>query len=236
MKVKIILLVILFFGVISAMAQKNDLLFLKNGSVLAGKVLPYKQDSAVKIMIKGGSIFSFSYNEVLRTDINANKSGLIQEQTNGIKFMLNLGLLAGNRNINFYSPLTLDFDVAVGYKFNKHDIFLSSGLEGYDGVFIPVLAEYHYNFLNRVEAPYLFALGGYNFPLGTYYSSARMNPGVGLGGGLGVKRYFLNSLFFNVSLGYRFQHWSSEYDLWPDGMIVTSYSAHRYQFKIGLGF
>ena len=124
MKVKIILLVILFFGVISAMAQKNDLLFLKNCSVLAGKVLPYKQDSVVKIMIKGGSIFSFSYNEVLRTDINANKSGLLQEQTNGIKFMLNLVLLAGNRSINFYSHLTIDFDVAVGYKFNNHYIFL----------------------------------------------------------------------------------------------------------------
>ena len=58
MKVKIILVVILFFGVISAKAQKNDLLFLKNGSILAGKVLPYKQDSVVKIMIKGGGLLT----------------------------------------------------------------------------------------------------------------------------------------------------------------------------------
>jgi len=236
MKARIIFVLMLFFGVIAAMAQKNDLLFLKNGSVLSGKVLPYKQDSVVKIMIKGGSIFSYSYNEVLKTEMNAYKTGLFNKPTNGIKFMLNFGALIGSSNVYYYSPITADFDVAVGYKFNKHDIYISSGLEGFEGVFIPVLAEYHYNILERVESPYFFATGGYGFPIGFNYSSSKMNPGIGLGGGVGLKRHFLNSIFFNLSFGYRFQHWSSENELWPDGVITTSYSAHRYQLKIGLGF
>src|SRR3990170_9138015 len=61
-----VLLVIFSLSVITLKAQTGmqDVIYLKNGSVIKGSITEHIIGSQVKIMTYGGSIFSFQYSEI----------------------------------------------------------------------------------------------------------------------------------------------------------------------------
>lgn len=112
----------------------QDVLYLKNGSILRGKVLESEDENTTKIEIFGGNVFVVSSEEIDKRTVEAAPSlkatGIITAQPDGFFNMFNFGLplgqdqygtLAGGicldyvKGYQFYLPLKIGIGTGINY-------------------------------------------------------------------------------------------------------------------------
>jgi hypothetical protein len=175
MKKTSLFVIMLIFTIINLSAQKNkDVLYLKNGSIIYGKLMEVI-DNQYKIRTPDGSIFVFSAAEVEKF---VNESPVYDgRKKRGLGFALEAGLLIGSQSSDYKAPFS--FNIAGNVTSNVRSIFgIGSGVEYLGKPFTPLFLEYKYLFSNKKTTPFIFFRGGKLFNLkGDDQTSDYINPG-----------------------------------------------------------
>lgn len=217
MKIKYFLLV--FFVLIRVLtvaqsAKKEDVIYLKNESVIRGTITD-RNDMRIKIQTIDGSIWVYTMDEIMKVT-KENKFGSYQYNKKGFAHFTELGpLVAGKTSIDGVTTAAFSFQTVNGYRFSKY-VFTGAGV-GIDlyatQTIIPLFASFRGDFSSGgTVIPFYFADGGYGINI-TQNSpgNSDFKGGVNYAVGIGAKIPFNRSAGFLVSFGYH--HQSASYNL-----------------------
>ncbi len=201
-----------------SLAQRplDDVLYLKNGWNLRGKLLPASQDSLVRIQTYEQNIFVFTRSEV----VEARKERILRNvnvryRHRGFGHYTELGALAArNTTSNQTTTSAFTFHTVNGFKFNQY-LFtgLGAGVDLYaTQTFVPVFASVRGDLYTKgILVPYYYIDGGYGFNATTNDDpTLQYLGGLHFAVGAGVKILFNNNAGFLLSLGYYRQNTATE--------------------------
>jgi hypothetical protein len=138
---KVVILFSSLFIAINSFAQNNDVVYLKNGSIIKGKISEIKPDDYVKLQTYDGSLWVFKNSDIEKYE----KADMQKEdEKENIKkkfFKVDIGFIIGNNVDNkTKAPLSL---LAV-YSLPVHKILnagICIGFEFYQVTYMPVLLD-----------------------------------------------------------------------------------------------
>jgi hypothetical protein len=157
MKKIIPLIIALIFISLQLPAQKQkDALYLKNGSIIYGKLIEISENQ-YKIKTSDGSLFIYNNTEVEKY---ANESVAFDgRKKEGAGIALEAGFLVGAQSTDYHAPFSFNF--LINYTYNTKIIFSAgSGVEFIGVPFTPLFVEYKYLIYERKSTPFIFARGG----------------------------------------------------------------------------
>ena len=234
----ILVCVTLLCGVVSAQAQSqtSEIVYLKDGSVLKGKVVEMLPDQ-IKVQTSDGSLFVYPMNEVERVEKERRNSYRLKTSSAnqydllGWRGVVELGYIMGD----FSAP---EFSFSIGYQFNPY-FFLGAGIGvdyhfDWETVFMPIFANARAYFIDGKISPFMDVKIGYS-PVddsGLFY----FTPSVGVSFGTSKK------CAVNLSIGYNLQRvmmyvyrYVPEYDHY-NLLYDSRESLHGLSFKLGFEF
>ena len=134
----------------------KDALYLKNGSIIYGKLLEIS-DNKYKIQIPDGSLIIYPESDVdkLLKELPAFQG----RRTEGLGMSLEAGLLLGAQNSEFDAPFSFNFLGNYAIK-TKNIVGIGSGVEFIGVPFVPLFVEYKYIVKDSKASPFFFARGG----------------------------------------------------------------------------
>jgi hypothetical protein len=224
MKKILIFTIILIFISLQLIAQKaQDTLYLKNGSVVYGKILE-NSENVFRILTPDGFLFSFSPQEVERYIAALPVKKVIFKRTRGLNFIMESGLLIGGDEEAFF--MLFSFTPMLSYTFNPiHSLSVGSGLELFDELTVPLFLEYKINFSDRNVTPYIYTKAGILINLESDYAYADSHTdnenGWTYGIGLGFS-WPMSKFESFIQFGYR-------YALTKYTVYNMSYPSHTYR-------
>ncbi len=202
----------------SVVAQKptEDVLYLKNGWILRGKLLSEPTADSVKIQTQEGNVFVFAKTEIQEVkQESAWKPTTIHYKKRGYVHYTELGVMASKTNVNELGTTTsaFTFHTINGYKFQQ---FLYTGIgAGVDlyasQTFIPVFASIRGDFSRKGSLiPYYYLDGGWGFNGTTNAPETKQLGGIYVAAGAGLKILFTGNAGFLLSVGYYLQQTAIE--------------------------
>jgi hypothetical protein len=210
----------IFPSAASAQRRTEDVLYLKNGSILRGKINELNADT-ISIEILGGSVFVFPASEA--KGISREKK-LTRYKQSGYLFVLETGILAGrspsnNANRANQSLNSFTLQCVNGHTFRPElALGIGAGIDSYQNfTTMPVYLRLTGSFpqIHKQFSPMYILDGGYGFYSRFFNSNTGgfMNP-TGYGGlminpAAGVRIRLGNSSSFILNAGYRFQKGST---------------------------
>jgi hypothetical protein len=241
MKKHLLLLIMLTIIALPLSSQKTkDALYLKNGSVIYGKLLEISENR-YKIQTSDGSLFNFSSDEV---DKFLKESPRYDgRKSNGAGFALEAGLLVGSQNSDLDAPFS--FNIIANYTSSTKNIFgIGSGAEFLGSTFSPLFFEYKRLFNDRKTAPFIFFRGGAlvhtggdeeNDPNNQYYYPKDYKGGASLGIGTGIS-WSKEDMETYLSFAYRYAETSYKQDSYNDITYTYKINYNRLEVKFGFKF
>lgn len=213
------LLLLISLYPLTAAAQKGleDVLYLKNGSILRGKITELSADT-ISIEILGGSVFVFPSSEA--KGISREKK-LVRYKESGYMFVLETGLLAGRspgNNINQSNKSINSFTIQFvnGHEFRPElALGIGTGIDSYHNfTTIPVYLRMSGSLskISKKFSPMYILDGGYGFYSRLFNGNSLNNNGYGglmLNPAAGVRIRLSNRSSFILNAGYRFQKGST---------------------------
>ncbi len=151
-----------------AFAQSNyqDVVYLKNGSIIRGVIIEQVPNKSIKIETADRNVFVFQMEEIeklakepikAKSGHSGNKSGL----KSGYKLTIENGYEVG---VGTWSRNKINMDIINAYQMNPYfSIGLGIGVRHYfhtNGVLIPIFADLRINFMDKFISPYLSLAGG----------------------------------------------------------------------------
>lgn len=208
MRFSLLIFIVFVFNSATAQRRWEDVVDLKNGGSVRGKILA-DSISLVKIQGRDGSIWVFTREETLAIRKEPEFRSILYKEK-GFAHFTELGpLAAGKTTIDGVTTAAFSFQMVNGYKFHKL-LFtgIGAGIDLYaTQTVIPVFGSVRGDLSRSSDIiPYYFLDAGYGFNI-TQNSTAGEDFKGGLlyAGGLGVKIPFNRSAGFLISVGYRFQ-------------------------------
>jgi hypothetical protein len=225
-----------FTSIIIIGQHPQDTLYLKNGSVVYGKLV---EKSKERFLIKttDGFRFGFTPDQVERYYISKNPAEDISGPK-GFGFTMQSGMLIGSGEDVFF--FLFSFTPMLTYTINNiHSISAGSGVELYDGVMMPLFAEYKINFSEKRLTTFYYLKGGALLNLkadekNDYYSRD-YRPGSTFGTGLGVSWPFGRYDSY-IQLGYRYSFIKSIYNNQGGYPNVEKYNINLLDITFGFKF
>lgn len=149
------LAIFLFFqlAIINAFSQKTDVIYLKNGSIIKGRIIQIRPGDNVKFETSDGSIWIFDYADLLKFDNTDALMSFVQE-TDSVRnrfLIADMGFLVGTTDNEMKAPLSIlaVFDLPI---YRNLYAGIGSGLEFFEITYIPVIAEIRYK--RRIISPF----------------------------------------------------------------------------------
>ncbi len=235
------LFVIFLYQPVFAQRPADDVLYLKNGWILRGKLLSPATDEAVKIQTNDGNTFVFSRPEVqeIKTE-PALRYQNIRYRNRGYAHFTELGVMASGNNVNELGVTTsaFTFHTVNGYKFSQGLYTgLGAGVDLYASqTFIPVFASIRGDFTRKgILIPYYYIDGGWGLNGTTNLPDKKQLGGLHLATGIGMKVLFNGNAGFLLSLGYYFQ--GTAIETATDGVITREdINYNRVAIRAGFAF
>ena len=224
-------MLLLFIGSIATSVAQNvqEIVYLKNGSVVRGVVVEQVPGVSLKIQTSDGSIFAYQMSEVVKItkESTKNKNGNTLNLNNnsgnesGYKGFIDLGYTIG---VGDFGIDRLELSTSHGCQFNPY-LYVGAGVAAnyyFDAEVIgmPIFAHVRGNILNNSISPYV------DFRIG--YSPLEDVQGLYMAPSIGCK---IKS--FNVSLGYVMQK-AKYYDYYYDD--EGSENCGGFSLKVGFEF
>lgn len=246
---QIVLIVLLISCWVGSSAQYSfeNIIYLKNGSIIRGKIAHQTEDST-RVETRCKDVFIFPTSDILEMKLEGEK---IKIEHPNIDFITNkkgiynhttFGVLTGN------SELTEDFSYSAsttfGYEFNHLlGIGVGTGVNKLKTELLPVFVSLKSNLLNRAFSPIATLKVGYSFPISktknideTEYN---YEGGLVCGFDLGVCNFGSKNHAFTITLGYQYQI-LQEKSSFPDWYwYQETYYKNTYEFNkitIKIGF
>ena len=222
MKTTLITLILILVSAVASNIQAQDVVYLKNGSIIKGAIVEHVPNSVVKIETADGSLYVFQMDDVERMTFDRDNS-INRQIVSGNTLFTGDFLKKGLRIFVEYYNGNTSLPITIGYQVNRM-LFVGGGIApgiavgdnryyydydyyyddyyyrpAYNTHFImPVYAAVRCDFMNARVSPFVDVRGGYtvtNFCRGGY---ANFNLGCRIS-------------HFNLSVGYTYQN-SNEYD------------------------
>jgi hypothetical protein len=224
-------------------AQKSkDVLYLKNGSIIYGKLIEIKDDN-YRIQTSDGSIFVFKTGEV---DKFAKESPVYDgRKSSGFGFAIEGGLLVGAQSTDYNAPFS--FNLLAGFvKNTKHLVSFGSGVEFLGKPYTPLFIEYKYLISEKKTAPFVFIRGGGIVHIGGDDSDSYGNPydynipfnykgGGSFTAGTGIS---WSKEGYEAFLSFAYRYANTSYDQKEYNVGTTTYenTFNRLEIKFGFRF
>jgi hypothetical protein len=204
-------LALLLFALITTVSfgQSNyqDVVYLKNGSIIRGTITEQVPNKSIKIETADRSVFVYQMDEIekLTKEVIQGKSGGSLSNSglqSGYKGIVELGYQIGTGD---YGMDRLKLNIINGYQINPYfSLGFGTGLRYYfdaEAALIPVFADFRANFMNNKISPYLSLGVGYSFDATNDFEGVGflLNPTVG------VSFKVSDKSAMNVGLGYEMQ-------------------------------
>ena len=231
MKKTLFMLLLFVGGITVSMAQNvQEVVYLKNGSVVRGVVIEQVPGGALKIQTADGSIFAYQMSEVTKITKentksnfkNGNSLSLNNNSGNetGYNGFFDLGYTIGTGD---YGVDRIELSTSHGYQFNPH-LYAGAGIgvnyyTDAEVIGLPIFAHVRGNMLNNSISPYI------DFRIG--YSPLKDVQGLYMAPSVGCKIHL-----FNVSFGYVMQEVKYEYYRDDSG----SENCGGFSLKVGFEF
>ena len=259
------LLLIMMIASSFAFAQTNieDVVYLKSGSVIRGKILEQKSET-VKVELLGGSVFVFRQNEIdsiKRENTFKNKLKEINKnyfrRDRGFRNMTEFGFIYGvdlkkNTSDPYYNYNNPDDDFGIslhtvnGYQVWPY-LFAGAGvgidrMVSYKQTFSPFYLRVASEFLKKKVTPYVFCDVGYSVmwkQKNTDYISYQNKGGLYVSCGGGVRIYTRSRASVILSVAYKRNNsetkwWYTQYDVGTTYDIKRTYQ--RLSMNVGVTF
>ncbi|CAN5600977.1 hypothetical protein BH11BAC1_BH11BAC1_28800 [soil metagenome] len=233
-------IVLLNNSIVFAQGNYEDVLYLKNGSVLHGIIIEQVPSVSIKLQTKDKNVFVFTMEEILKitkeetVPVQMKRQRLTKDNIkkrgyqNITEITLGRNLLGNNNesfpdNINEFLP-AIGIQTINGYMFNP---YLSAGIGiglhlYFNPAFVPVFADVHLNFSDGLITAFVAVDAGYSFTGTEIYgiASAQKYSGGGyFNPVLGIKTYSSRNTALVFSFGYRQQEcrfYETEYGSYPN--------------------
>lgn len=155
------LFLFLVSGITSAQKTQQDVIYLKNGSIINGQIIPVPTEGQVKIKTKDNNLWVF---ESAQIDSIRRPARTLSQPTSPFFTIAEGGILAGNPDNQYHAPFS--FMIISGRQLlNRLSLGAGAGVEFFSETYLPVVADLRYYF-NRHGARTFFGIqGGYNFAL-----------------------------------------------------------------------
>jgi hypothetical protein len=232
--------ILLIFILLPLQAQKNkDVLYLKNGSIIYGKLLQ-ASDSSYKIRTSDGSTFIYPSPEVQKF---VNEMPVYDgRKKSGAGFVLEAGFLVGAQSSEYKSPFSFNF--MGNFTVKTYSIFgLGSGVEYLGQPFTPVFVEYKCLLSDKKTTPFLFIRAGklyylkgdsksddtynpYN-TVTTYHGGGSFTIGTGISWAKDDGETYLSFAYRNVHTSYTQKNYNSQ---------TTTYKNAYNRLEVKFGF
>lgn len=231
---------LLFIISVFTLSAQNyqEVVYLKNGSVIRGTVIEQQPNVLLKVKTADGSIFVYPMNEVEKITkeeaINreSEKSNRIRTDEKGYRGSVEVGTIVNFRA----SGIPIDrgaFSITTshGYQFNPH-LFLGAGI-GLDyhaaggRLFMPLFADVRANFLNRDITPFWGIKAGYS--IGSKNAYNKVSTGAYFNPTFGVRFILNRQSAMNIAFGYNLQQQIVKKDIYYNDnfFIYTGVYHHR---------
>ena len=248
----------LALSIVATAQRTNDVLYLKNGTIIRGTIVEFNPQTGIRIAIPGNYelFFPNSEIEIVKNEKTIkSKPSLAVPDTSSWIFKPVSGLMVGAGGNEHEAPFS--FLTTVMYRFHpKLQAGVGSGVEFFNETTLPLFSEINYFLYNKPVSPYIFAMGGYALALENRNQSAYNNPidskgGELYGAGLGLKFALRNGSSLIIQTGYRLQmlrydakSYYYNYPLYssfwpgPGSETVTERrdELKRFSFQIGITF
>ena len=203
---KVLFLLLLFIGSIATSNAQNvqEVVYLKNGSVVRGVVIEQVPGISLKVQTSDGSIFAYQMSEVEKITKETAKSNFSFNRTQGYKGFIDLGYTIGAGD---WGVDRIELTTSHGYQFNPY-LYIGAGVSAnyyYDAELfgLPFFAHARANLINNSISPYIdFKIGYSIIDIEGFY----MSPSIGCK----IKS-------FNIGVGYVLQTADVYYD-WSENI------------------
>ncbi len=250
MKKTLYLLVFLFvFSSSFAQRNKNEVIYLKNGTVLKGQQTPVDDD---KVVVRSGkNLWVFNYSEI-DSITSKQMPGTFENESAPYFLKASVGILAGSSNNS--KPTPFSFDASFNYRIlPKWYLGVGAGIDFLDESYLPVFGNLEFHFRESRFTPFIGLQGGYMIPLddevysggGVYYdympwsSSYYYNPvPLESKGGLMVNPSFgfVSQLNPNLGLMLAFGYRYHEVNFKGDNHYQLDREYNRLSIRLGILF
>lgn len=226
---------------VAAQKLKGDAVYLKNGSVIIGKITLNDSVLGIRIVNDCG-IWLITPAEYDSIGIHQDTK-YFKAKSKGFYNISTFGLLIGKGTYD-NTPVP-SFTTVNGYKFNSgFTCGIGTGYEYFDWSVLPLFADFRYYVLNEGFSPYIKAQAGYAFSIGKaasdnwYYSIKETFGGPMLSIGAGIRAGFSRNSALLIGISYRFQELSyDEINYWESGTQRRVYTNfNRISFTVGFLF
>ncbi len=228
---KIALMMFLLMGTFTfCLAQQiQEVVYLKNGSVIRGTIIEQIPNSSLKIQTNDGSIFAYEMNEVEKITKESSPKGTTYTYNGssrldgngakrGYRGFMDLGYTIGTGG--WVDTNRLEFATSHGYQFNPY-FYLGAGAGVHyyhqaDLVEIPIFADFRVDILNHRITPYIdFRIGYTVYEEAGFYAAPT-----------GGCRINMAGIALNIGIGYTIQKFGHYWGVKAGGCI----------FKLGMDF
>lgn len=192
-----------------SLAQSNyqDVVYLKNGSIIHGIIIEQVPNKSIKIETTDRNVFVYQMDEIEKiakepfkgkSDNSTNNTGL----KSGYKGIVEMGYQIG---VGDYGMDRLKLDIINGFQINPYfSLGFGTGLRYYfdaEAAVIPIFADFRANFTDTKVSPYLSLGVGYSFDATNSFEDVGflLNPTIG------VSFKVSDKSAMNVGLGYEMQ-------------------------------
>jgi hypothetical protein len=238
---KILSLILLIFLTTILFSQSNyqDVVYLKNGSIIRGIIIEQVPNKSIKIETADRNIFFYEIDEIekLTKEPNLDKGNKFLNKASthtglksGYKGIAELDYLFG---VGYYGIGRLEVNIINGYQFNPYfSLGLGTGfrwysISGYNAVLIPIFADFRVNFMDNKISPY-FSLGlGYSLEATDGFNGV----GVLLKPSIGVNFKVTEKIFMHTGIGYEMQK-MKYYDYYYNSIGILNSGGFGFNFGV----
>ena len=157
---RICLFIFVLLFAISTMGQsRKGKVFLKNGSIVKGKITELTSSGTIHIQ-SSGNLWVFPLNEIEKIDYSTEKNENQEpESKSDFSNHTEIGILKGNTENSQVAPLMLHS--SLNYRVDKKILVgIGSGVEFLKETHMPLYANIEYRFRDALFSPYLFFKAG----------------------------------------------------------------------------
>jgi len=202
----------------SAQGNLQDVIHLKNGSVIRGVIIEQVPNQSIRLQTADGNIFAFRMDEIERLTREPSGRGL----QSGYKAIIESGFVFG---IGEYGLNRFKLDFVNAYQVNPYfSLGLGIGLRSYykfnAPVLLPIFADFRANFIDNLTSPYVSLGVGYSFDATNSFESM----GFYLNPTLGVTLMIPRNHSINIGVGYEAQRLNFIVTDWRNSYVVTKNS------------
>jgi len=223
----------------------EDVVYLKNGSIIRGIIIEQVPNQSIKIQTKDRNVFDFKYDEIekmtkenLPVDNSHNNPKVTEFKKSGFINLTEINYSPGISDVKVgnYNVKNGDYSFGIrtvnGYQFNEYlSLGIGIGIDKYkEETLLPITFEERTTILKGKVSPVFTVNVGYAVGLNDVKGGLVINPQIG------IKIYITKNIAYLFNVGYK---WKDQEVTYFDYLFSNNYKTENayYQFiTISTGF